>query len=215
MFVDLLAVGPPAGRPVQYRLSRPDIQRVKELARQLAALVGEHSLVSDIDFNWNEPAWVVKVDARQDKARQLGVTSQDEGLNDIVGGSSITQVRDAIYLIDVVGRARAAERHSVETLRTCNCRARTASPCRSLLSRVICAPSTTPQRAPTLLLEATRLVPIPSSLGSCECLLIKARAAADQLRVDYCVVLTILHKSIARGFASGGLNCWTSLSMRG
>ena len=54
----------------------------------------------------------------QDKARQLGVTSQDiaGALNSIVGGTSITQVRDAIYLVDVVGRARAAERQSIETL---------------------------------------------------------------------------------------------------
>ena len=115
---NLLAVGPPAGRPVQYRLSGPDIQKVRELAQQLAALVGEHPRVSDIGFNWNEPARVVKVDVLQDKARQLGVTSQDiaGALNSVVGGTSITQVRDAIYLVDVVGRARAAERQSIETL---------------------------------------------------------------------------------------------------
>ena len=118
VYVDLLALGPPAGRPVQYRLSGPDIQKVRELAQRLAALVGEHPLVSDIGFNWNEPARVVKVDVLQDKARQLGVTSQDiaGALNGIVGGTSITQVRDAIYLVDVVDRARAAERQSIETL---------------------------------------------------------------------------------------------------
>ncbi|PSJ56206.1 efflux RND transporter permease subunit [Pseudaminobacter soli (ex Li et al. 2025)] len=118
VYVDLLALGPPAGRPVQYRLSGPDIQKVRELAQKLAALVGEHPLVSDIGFNWNEPARVVKVDVLQDKARQLGVTSQDiaGALNGIVGGTSITQVRDAIYLVDVVDRARAAERQSIETL---------------------------------------------------------------------------------------------------
>ena len=118
VYVDLLALGPPAGRPVQYRLSGPDIQKVRELAQQLAALVGEHPRVSDIGFNWNEPARVVKVDVLQDKARQLGVTSQDiaGALNGVVGGTSITQVRDAIYLVDVVSRARAAERKSIETL---------------------------------------------------------------------------------------------------
>ena len=118
VYVDLLALGPPAGRPVQYRLSGPDVQKVRELAQQLAALVGEHPRVTDIGFNWNEPARVVKVDVLQDKARQLGVTSQDiaGALNGVVGGTSITQVRDAIYLVDVVGRARAAERKSIETL---------------------------------------------------------------------------------------------------
>ncbi|ANY77235.1 ACR family transporter [Microvirga ossetica] len=118
VYTDLLAVGPPAGRPVQYRLSGPDVQKVRDLAQQLAALVGEHPRVTNIGFNWNEPARVVKVDVLQDKARQLGVTSQDiaGALNSVVGGTSITQVRDAIYLVDVVGRARAAERQSIETL---------------------------------------------------------------------------------------------------
>ncbi|WP_414474365.1 efflux RND transporter permease subunit [Microvirga sp. M2] len=118
VYVDLLALGPPAGRPVQYRISGPDVQKVRGLAQQLAAVVGEHPLVTDVGFNWNEPARVVKVDVLQDKARQLGVTSQDiaGALNGIVGGTSITQVRDSIYLVDVVDRARSAERQSIETL---------------------------------------------------------------------------------------------------
>ena len=36
-------------------------------------------------------------------------------LNSVVGGSVITQVRDSIYLIDVIGRARDVERSSIET----------------------------------------------------------------------------------------------------
>jgi multidrug efflux pump subunit AcrB len=118
VYVDLLAMGPPAGRPVQYRLSGPDVQNVRGLAQQLAALVGKHPRVTDISFNWSEPARVVKVDVLQDKARQLGVSSQDiaSALNGVVGGTSITQVRDAIYLVDVTSRARAAERQSIETL---------------------------------------------------------------------------------------------------
>ena len=33
----------------------------------------------------------------------------------VTGGSAITQVRDGIYLVNVIGRARKAERTSVET----------------------------------------------------------------------------------------------------
>ena len=133
----MLAVGPPAGRPVQYRLSGPDVQKVRDLAQQLATLVGEHPRVTNIGFNWNEPARVVKVDVLQDKARQLGVTSQDiaGALNGVVGGTSITQVRDAIYLVDVVaGRALPSGGPSRRS-RTCSCRARMASPCRWRRSR--------------------------------------------------------------------------------
>src|SRR5580658_10507284 len=66
-----------------------------------------------------EPARVVKVDVLQDKARQLGVSSEDIAttLNSVLSGTSITQVRDSIYLINVMDRATAPERASIETLR--------------------------------------------------------------------------------------------------
>ena len=116
--VELLPMGPPAGRPVQYRVSGPDVQKVRELAQQLAAKIGTHPLLEDIGFNWMEPARVVKLEVLQDKARQLGVTSEAiaQTLNSIVGGATVTQVRDDIYLVNVLARARDAERGSIETL---------------------------------------------------------------------------------------------------
>ena len=116
--VSLLPLGPPAGRPVQYRVSGPDIQKVREAALGLATTIGSNPLLTDIGFDWIEPARVVKVEVLQDKARLLGVTSEDiaGALNSIVGGNTITQVRDSIYLVDVVARARPAERQSIDTL---------------------------------------------------------------------------------------------------
>lgn len=72
-----------------------------------------------MSFDWNEPSRVVKVDVLQDKARQLGISSQDiaTALNGIVEGSAATQIRDDIYLIDVIGRAQTSERGSIETLK--------------------------------------------------------------------------------------------------
>jgi multidrug efflux pump len=71
-------------------------------------------------FDWNEPGKVLRVEILQDKARQLGVTSQDVAgiLNGIEGGQAITQVRDSIYLVNVIGRAGAAERSSLDTLQS-------------------------------------------------------------------------------------------------
>jgi multidrug efflux pump len=56
----------------------------------------------------------------QDKARQLGISSASLAtiLNGVVGGAVITQVRDSIYLVNVVSRAEAGERDTLETLRT-------------------------------------------------------------------------------------------------
>jgi len=69
-------------------------------------------------FDWNEPARVIKIDVLQDKARQLGVSSVDiaSALNNVVSGATVTQLRDDIYLIDVIARAKESERGSIETL---------------------------------------------------------------------------------------------------
>ncbi|MBX9458119.1 MAG: efflux RND transporter permease subunit [Rhizobium sp.] len=118
VYVNLLPLGPPAGRPIQYRVSGPDLQTVRQLALDLSSIVGKHPLVSNMNYDWNEPNRAIKVDVMQDKARQLGVTSEDiaTGLNGIVAGSTITQVRDGIYLVNVVARATDAERASIDTL---------------------------------------------------------------------------------------------------
>jgi multidrug efflux pump subunit AcrB len=118
-FVKLLEVGPPVGRPVQYRVSGPDIAKVKEFSQQLAGIVRSNPHLGNVVFDWMEPARVVRVDVLQDKARQLGVSSQDIAttLNSVLDGTSITQVRDSIYLVNVVGRATGPERASIDTLR--------------------------------------------------------------------------------------------------
>ncbi|MDQ0509173.1 efflux RND transporter permease subunit [Ancylobacter amanitiformis] len=117
-FVHLLDIGPPVGRPVQYRVSGPDIATVREQAQKLASAIGQNAGLADIVYDWNEPARVLKIDVLQDKAAQLGVTSETVAttLNGLVGGSAITQVRDDIYLVDVVGRAQENERSSLDTL---------------------------------------------------------------------------------------------------
>jgi multidrug efflux pump subunit AcrB len=117
-YVSLLALGPPAGRAVQYRVSGPDVQKVRGLAQELAGIVGSDPGLSPPVFDWNEPGRVLKVDVLQDKARELGISSADIAtvLNGTVGGVTLTQVRDSIYLVNVVARAGASERGAIDTL---------------------------------------------------------------------------------------------------
>ena len=119
ILVKEMELGPPVGRPIQYRVSGPDPEKVREYAAGLAAVIGTEPRLGRIVFDWMEPARTVKVDVLQDKARLLGVSSSDiaTALNNMAGGSTMTQLRDSIYLINVVGRAPGDERQSVETLR--------------------------------------------------------------------------------------------------
>ncbi len=117
VFPHPLDLGPPVGRPIQYRIGGPDIQTVRGLMQKFAGIVAANPHVGGIVYDWNEPGKVLKVSVDQDRARQLGISSQDIStlLNNVVGGSAITQVKDNIYLIDVVARAEDSERRAVET----------------------------------------------------------------------------------------------------
>ncbi|MBB3134503.1 multidrug efflux pump subunit AcrB [Rhizobium pisi] len=117
-YVKLLDIGPPVGKPIQYRVSGENLQTVRDLAQKLGSIVGTDPSLRNLAFDWNEPARVVKIDVLQDKARQLGVSSEDiaMALNTVVQGNAVTQVRDDIYLVDVIGRAAEKERGSIDTL---------------------------------------------------------------------------------------------------
>lgn len=118
ILVKALELGPPVGRPIQYRVSGPDIQTLRKITLDFAGVIDTNPNTTAVTYDWMEPARVLKVDVMQDKARQLGVTSQDiaQTLNSVVGGAAVTQIRDQTYLINVIGRSMDDERGSIETV---------------------------------------------------------------------------------------------------
>jgi multidrug efflux pump len=115
-----LELGPPVGWPVQYRVSGPDVAQVREIAFKLAQIVATSPQTANINFDWIEPARQVRIRVDQDQARLLGLSSQALAsvLNTVISGVAVTQVRDDIYLIDVVARATDEQRVSLPTLPT-------------------------------------------------------------------------------------------------
>lgn len=114
-----LELGPPVGWPVQYRVSGPDLSQVREIARQLADVVASDPSAENVNFDWIEPAREVRIKIDQDEARLLGLSSDALAsvLNTVITGVPISQVRDDIYLVDVVVRSTDEERASLATLR--------------------------------------------------------------------------------------------------
>jgi multidrug efflux pump subunit AcrB len=114
-----LELGPPVGWPVQYRVTGPDISEVRGIASKLAGVIATNPKAENINFDWMEPARQIRINIDQDEARLLGLSSQAIAsvLNTVLTGASITQVRDDIYLVDVVVRANDEQRVSLDTLR--------------------------------------------------------------------------------------------------
>ena len=116
--VSPLELGPPVGWPLQYRVTGPDKDQVRRIALELAQLVGADTRTRHINYDWMEPARQLRVKVNQDQARQLGISSQALAgvLNAAVTGTTVTQVRDDIYLVNVVARATDSERVSFQSL---------------------------------------------------------------------------------------------------
>jgi len=115
-----LELGPPVGWPVQYRVSGPDLAEVRSIAMKVAQVVAGSANTEHVNFDWMEPSREFEAHVDQDEARRLGLSSQALAsvLHTVLSGSVVTQVRDDIYLIDVMVRARDDERVSFQTLRT-------------------------------------------------------------------------------------------------
>ena len=115
-----LELGPPVGWPVQYRVTGPDLAQVREIALRVAQVVAGNPEAVHVNFDWIEPVRQVRVHIDQDEARLLGLSSQALAnvLNTVISGTPITQVRDDIYLVDVVPRATDEQRVSLASLRT-------------------------------------------------------------------------------------------------
>jgi multidrug efflux pump len=114
-----LELGPPVGWPIQYRVSGPDIGQIRETAFKLAQAVAANSLTEKVNFDWIEPVREIRISINQDEARRLGLSSGALAavLNTVISGNALTQVRDDIYLINVVARATDEQRVSLSTLR--------------------------------------------------------------------------------------------------
>jgi multidrug efflux pump subunit AcrB len=120
VFVKKMALGPPVGKPVQYRLSGSDPLALVSRARELASVLATDDRLADISLDWSEPSRVVQVNLDQDKLRQLGVTQTDiaQALYTIFDGVNVTELRDDRYLINIIARGSAEDRNSLEALQS-------------------------------------------------------------------------------------------------
>lgn len=124
-----LEFGPPVGFPVQFRVIGPDPNTVRGIAYRVRDIVGKSPLVRDTQLNWNERVRTQRVHVDQDKARLLGLSSADVSatLQTVLSGASVTQIRRGEDLIDVVVRADASERKTLESLGDINLFSRTGA----------------------------------------------------------------------------------------
>jgi len=118
--VSRLELGPPVGWPLQYRVSAATIDEARVHAEEVARVLRASGLVSTVTYDWAEKSKELRIVVDQDRVRQAGLSSEQlaQAINRVISGSTVTRLRDSIYLVDVVARAETGERASVEALRS-------------------------------------------------------------------------------------------------
>jgi multidrug efflux pump subunit AcrB len=96
------------------------VEVLRTEALRLAEVMASHPGARRVHFDWIEPARQLQIEVNQDQARRLGLTSAQLAnvLNTAVSGTTVTQLRDDIYLVNVVARAEGEDRVSLEGLST-------------------------------------------------------------------------------------------------
>lgn len=110
--------GPPVGYPIQFRVSGEDIGLVRKLAREVAVEVRKNPHMRNVNLDWDEPSKVIRLEIDQDRARVLGVSSQDLSnfLQSSLSGVPISTYREKDELIQVLLRGPAEERAQLSLL---------------------------------------------------------------------------------------------------
>jgi multidrug efflux pump len=116
--VDRFNFGPPVGFPVQFRIIGPDPEKVREIAYRVRDVMRTDPRVIDPQLDWNEKMPSVTLEVDQARARALGLTPQDlaQTLQTMIGGFTVTTIREGEEKVDVVARAIPAERADVANL---------------------------------------------------------------------------------------------------
>ena len=110
--------GPPVGYPIQYRISGEDIATLRRVAEEVALALRGNAHISNVNFDWHELSKSIEIEIDQDKARLLGVSSQDLAafLNMSLNGYTVSTYREGEKSIDVVLRGDREERSHLSAL---------------------------------------------------------------------------------------------------
>jgi len=110
--------GPPIGYPVQFRVMGDDLVKLRDISNEVATLMRGDQSLQNVSFDWNEKVKSVRVEVDQDRARQLGTSSQEvaQALQGWLSGIALTQYREDDRLIDVVWRGSYNDVRSLDRL---------------------------------------------------------------------------------------------------
>jgi len=105
--VTQIVFGPPSPFPVAYRVMGPDPDRLRTIAAQVEAVMHASPMMRTVNTDWGPRVPALHFSLDQDRLQALGLTPNSVALQlqFLLNGVPLTEVREDIRSVQVVGRA--------------------------------------------------------------------------------------------------------------
>lgn len=116
--VKRLSMGGGESGIVEVKITGPDAEKLLNYARKVEAALGEAPGIVQNENDWGNKSLKMVINVAQDKARELGVTSEDISnvMDTFFSGTTYSTYRDGTESIPIVVRASESFRNSLEDL---------------------------------------------------------------------------------------------------
>ncbi|MCW6532225.1 efflux RND transporter permease subunit [Sphingomonas sp. MMSM20] len=110
--VTQLVFGPPSPFPVAFRVSGPDVAKLRAIAEQIRTIMTNDPMMRTVNTDWGERVPTLHFVLDQDRLRAMGLTSGDVGeqLQFLLSGVTVSQAREDIRTVEVVARSAGETR---------------------------------------------------------------------------------------------------------
>jgi len=105
--VTQIVFGPPSPFPVAYRVMGPDTNKLREIADEAGAIMRRNPMMRTVNTDWGPRVPTLHFALDQDRLNAVGLTSNSVALQlqFLLSGAPLTDVREDIRSVQVVGRA--------------------------------------------------------------------------------------------------------------
>lgn len=120
--IKVIQNGPPSNYPVMFRVTGYDSDKVRQIAEKVRDTMAADPNLYNINFDWFEKTKEMSIEVDQEKARMLGIDSQQISatLQGQLSGTKVSEFRQNDKTVDIIVKMDAVNSHDLAFVKNLN-----------------------------------------------------------------------------------------------